>query len=203
MSMNKSVKPIKLSINSYTDVYRRIAMSEAYRAVWSGEKTASMTFEAYADTVARVIFDDIERGQWGGTYYMDGRAVRGQYDDTLYSVGGAYPTGITLEKDEVTNYVDVLAAIELLREVIVDLQSDSDELIAIGFWIDSEDNDLVWFDASNVVAGLDNAMELARKRGEKAIYHFYTDSEIRVDYPVSAGKGYGKGWENYNRGRHQ
>ena len=173
--MAKHVGCINVGMNDWIEAYRNVAVALSNR----GRKTASMRYLAYADTVARALFDDIQRGEWGGTYYMDGRAVR-QSDPSLYAVGGAYPTGITMELSEIDSYVDVLAAMELLREVVVELQSDSDEPIAIGFWIDSADDGLCWFDVSNIVSGEEEALSLARKRGELAIYHFSSGDEVRV-----------------------
>ena len=132
--------------------------------------------EAYADTVARVLFDDIIRGQWGGSYYMDGRVVN-QSDPELYSVGGARE-GITLSTNEIKSEDDVKAAIELMREQVVECQSDSDDEVCIGFWIDG---DTCYFDVSNVVRGFKEASRLANHRGELAIYHFATGEEVRAD----------------------
>lgn len=169
----KRASELQVGLNDWIEAYRKVAM------YFDGQRSASMEYLAFADTVARVVFDDIARGEWGGTYYMDGRSVN-VGDPDLYAVGGAYPTGITFEKSEVDSYVDVLAAMELLREVVAELQTDSDEPVGIGFWIDSADDGMCWFDVSNIVSGEDEALALARKRGELAVYNFSSGEEVRV-----------------------
>ena len=154
--------------------------------------------EAYADTLARVVFDDIARGFTGGTYYMDGRPVDVN-DPNLYSVGGAYKA-VVLRDDEINSEGDVKAAVELLREAISYLESTSDAKVRLGFW--QEDNGDWWFDASNIVEGFDEAIGLAKFRGEIAIYSFAEDtSYVVADYARRAmskaersrqGKGYAK-----------
>lgn len=193
----KTIAELQVGINDWIRAYRRVALYFSD----SAPKTAAMERMAYAETIARALFDDIQRGEWGGTYYMDGRAVR-ENDPDIYGVGGAYPTGITFDKDELDSYIDVMAAIELLREVIVRLQSDSDEPVAIGFWIDSSDDGLCWFDVSNIVRDEDAALSLARKRGEIAIYHFATGEEIRVASKSPSGvNDHGASYARYMRGR--
>ena len=155
--------------------------------------------EAFAETLARAIYDDIRRGEWGGTYYMDGRALNPSSGD-FYAVGGAMDNSeIVLSMDEVKSEGDVKAAIELLREVIANLQADSEgfDEIGIGFWVDGDD---CYFDASNIVDGRESAMQLARHRGELAIYSFSLGDDIRV--AKRGGKcSYGSRWVAYNMDR--
>ena len=132
--------------------------------------------EAFAETLCRVVFDDIARGNTGGSYYMDGRPVNID-DPDLYFVGGAYD-GIVLDEREITDEGEVQAAVELLREAISYLESSSDDPICFGFWIDSGD---CYFDVSNVVSGEAEAVALGKFRGELAIYHPATGSDIDVN----------------------
>ena len=130
---------------------------------------------AFAETLTRVVFDDIARGNTGGSYYMDGRPVN-IFDPDLYFVGGAYD-GIVLTESEVRDEGDVKAAVELLRSAISYLESSSDDPICFGFWIDGGD---CYFDVSNVVYGEAEAVALGKFRGELAIYHPATGSDIDV-----------------------
>ena len=169
------IRELDVHINDWTEAYRVIA-----NAFKIGEKHSAFELLAFAETVAQAMYADIELGkESGGTYYLDGRKVRNGID-AVYCVGGAYPTGIILDKREMNNFIDVLAAIQLLREVIVQLQSDSDEPVGLGFWIDSDNPDECWIDASNLVTDREEAIALARKRGEKAIWDTYAQDEIMI-----------------------
>ena len=155
--------------------------------------------EAFAETLARVLFDDIARGEWGGSYYMDGRPVN-QNDPELYSVGGAME-GITMAKSELKSEDDVKAAVELMREQIMLYQSDSNDPICLGFWVDSA-SDICYFDVSNVVSGFREASQLANARGELAIYHFSTGEEVRADAYTIGSKATSlrmKNWAKFKR----
>ena len=137
--------------------------------------------EAFADTLVRVLFDDIQRRQSGGTYFLDGRCVqRGDRDPEgrcYYAVGGAMDNSeIRIDESEFKSEEDVRAAVELLREVIVVLQEDSDDPVGIGFWFGSAG--LCCFDASNIVVGEQSAIALGQHRNEEAIYNLTDDEEI-------------------------
>ena len=149
---------------------------------------------AFAETLARTIFDDIARGEWGGTFYMDGRALNPAEGD-FYAVGGALDNSeLKLDEYEIKDEGDVKAAIELLREAIVQLQSDSDDPVGIGFWFD---NGYWYFDVSNIIDGKESAMQLARHRGELAIYSFSTNESIRCA-TIGHGRINGCAWASYN-----
>ena len=196
--MRRNAKFLEVGMNDYIRAYRKIACSKAYERVWAG-KTARV-FEAYADTIAQTIAADIMRGEWGGTYYMDGRPLNTD-DPELYAVGGAvHKTEIPLDAGEAEVYTEVLAACELLREVIVDLQSDGMGDVYIGFWRTDErgDDPVYCFDVSNAIRGEEQAKALGRERGEDAIYHFATDTEIRCARRSAGSKqNYGKGWVDF------
>lgn len=154
---------------------------------------------AFADMLARVVFDDIERGNIGGTYYTDGRILDVRSDPRdLYAVGGGMPNSeIKLSKSKISSEEDVKAAIELLREAIVTLQADSDDPVGIGFW---EYNGDYYFDVSNVVDGLVSAEQLARHRGEIGIYSFREEHDVIVEKTRSS-KFNQEAWVAYNRRR--
>ena len=137
--------------------------------------------EAFSDTLVRALFDDIKRGAGGGTYYLDGRSVRkGDRDSkgyNYYAVGGAMDNSeIRIDASEFKSEEDVRAAIELLREVIVTLQEDSDDPVGIGFWFDGAG--LCCFDASNIVVGERSPIALGQHRNEETIYDLTDDKEI-------------------------
>ncbi len=192
---------LDVGINDYLEAYRRVAK-------WGlSGKTADMKFEAYAETIIRVIADDIARGEWGGTYYMDGRPLNSSNPE-LYAVGGAsVDTEIPLDEGEVVIEADVAAAIQLLRDVIVELQSAGVDDVYIGFWKTDERGDMAvyCFDVSNAVEGFENAKSLGLERGEDAIYHFATDTDIRIARRSCGNSQHlGKGWCDWNdhiRGR--
>ena len=172
-------------------------------------RRARMDRQAYADTVARVIYDAIMSGDDGGSYWTDGRKVNAESDkrardgEGMWSVGGAHE-GIVLDASEVRDEGDVQAAAELIRECIVDLQATSDDPVCIGFWRDTATN-LYWFDVSNVVFYYEEAMGLARDRGEIAIYDLAHNDEIRVSKRAKRyerSKFCGPQYDRYMRTRH-
>ena len=113
---------------------------------------------------------------------MDGREipVGTTMAKDLFSVGGAHE-GLVLEEGEILDEGDVKAAVELLREAIVQLQSDSDDPVCVGWWLDTASG-LYYFDVSNVVKGESEAMALGRARREIAIFDLENTEEIRIDY---------------------
>lgn len=157
----------------------------------------SARHEAYAnvDAVAHALYDDIARGNSGGSYYMDGRIVP-SCDDKLYSVGGQ-SDGVKLKRTETFSEEDVHVAIELLRDAIVGLQADNDDPLCIGYWFEGDD---CCFDVSNMVTGQTNAVDLARERGEFAIYHFSDSTVIPTasfDPKPGAYDKTGAGWAKF------
>lgn len=174
------IRELHVGVNDWIDAYRAICAAFSTKMPYAPQRSADFKFIAFAETVAQAMYADIMLGkESGGTYYMDGRKVRNGVDH-VYCVGGAYPTGIVLDKSEMESYVDVLAAIQLLREVIVQLQSDSDEPVGLGFWIDEYNPDECWIDASNLVDDRDEAISLMLSRGEKAIWDVYSQTEVRA-----------------------
>ena len=200
--MRRLARTVEAGMGDYLRAYRKAAEYRARKRIGRGVTTSSMMFEAYADTIARVIADDIARGEWGGTYLMDGRPLNTD-DPSLYGVGGAVcETEIPLDEGESAVYTEVLAACELLREVISDLQSTSDDLVTIGFW-KSEERGVYCFYVSNVIRGYYEALALGRERGEEAIYHYATDTEIRCAMRSCGGRQrLGAGWIRWNDRRH-
>ena len=158
------IREVNVGINDWLDAYKSIAV--AYEL---GKKSAAFERIAFAETVAQAMFADIQL-------------------DEVYCVGGAYPTGIVLDKREMESYVDVLAAIQLLREVIVQLQSDSDEPVGLGFWIDEDNPNECWIDASNLLTDKEAAIKLMKQRGELAIWDTYNQMEIRASVRVLSEK---------------
>lgn len=158
---------------------------------------------AYADTVAQAMFADMMLGDYGGSYYVDGRKVPNNVPD-LYGVGGAM-TGIDESSGEIRSVVDVQAACELMRDGIVSLQDTSDDPVCIGFWRDADQNGLTYFDVSNVIKGKEQANALAVARHEIAFYDFYNDCEVRCVYAGCGTAGYkraAKGYADFMRRRH-
>lgn len=137
--------------------------------------------EAYADTVARAIYDDMMLGKdTGGSFRMDGHKILPyEHPEGIFLVGGAYE-GLVMEFSESKSYEDVHAAMELLREAVVGLQEDSDDPVVIGYWLDSMDDNRVYFDVSNMLLDESEAIALARSRGELAIYDMANGRDVRV-----------------------
>lgn len=87
---------------------------------------------AFADALMENIFEDIERGEPGGSYYLDGqRATRG------YAVGG-YEGGFrraeefAVSADDIEDPQDLRAVVELMDEEARRLMSDGE--VVVGFW---------------------------------------------------------------------
>lgn len=137
--------------------------------------------EPFADAVARAIYDDMTLGTGaGGSFLMDGyKVLPCEYPEDIYLVGGAHE-GLAMELSEVKTCEDVRVAIELLREAIVGLQSDSDVLVVVGYWIDAMRDNLAYFDVSNMLLDERKAISLARARGGLVIYDMAGERDIRV-----------------------
>lgn len=175
-SAERSGKIAGASLSKWIDAYRRVATSfvEAHKA--------GRHMFAFAETLARAVFDDLmvvkETGYAndpGGSYYMDGRSVIVDQPD-IWCVGGGYKGGIPLPIEEVDNEGDVMAAVQLLREEISYMQATTDDEIVFGWWVS---DGLCYFDVTNLVEGKDVALQLGRERGEDSIYEPYTDTTLK------------------------
>ena len=158
---------------------------------------------AYADTVVRMIIDDLRRGTGGGTYLMDGRSVRP--GDGYYAVGGAVDrTEISVPEKNLLLYPEtVQAATELLRDVVMDLEAQNlGGEIGIGFWV--EDGE-VFFDVSNLIQGRENAIEVAKERGELAIWDFANNENIYTAKRAGVVRGSDshRKWNEYRKARNE
>ena len=123
---------------------------------------------ASGETIGYAMLGDIGKGDTGDSYTMDGRwAVFGS---GWYTVGGA-TEGIVLKKEELQDR-HVLAAAQLLREVA------TDDMV-MGFWFNGT---LCFFDNSNIVFGLDEAMAMANERKEQAIWDCGEKKDVDTVY---------------------
>lgn len=102
------------------------------REVAAMRRSASSRKTAFADALMENIFEDIERGEPGGSYYLDGqRATRG------YAVGG-YEGGFrraeefAVSADDIEDPQDLRAVVELMDEEARRLMSDGE--VVVGFW---------------------------------------------------------------------
>ena len=102
-------------------------------AITAMRRSASAKKVAFSDALMESIFEDIERGEPGGSYYLDGqRAVRG------YVVGG-YEGGFrraeefAVSRDDIEDEQDLRAVVELMDEEARRLMSGGD--VVVGFWV--------------------------------------------------------------------
>lgn len=140
-------------------------------------KSASTSKTAFADMLMDNIFEDIEAGEPGGSYYLDGtRATRG------YAVGG-YEGGfrraeeLAVSKGDIEDPEDLRAAIELMDEEARRLMAEGD--VVIGYWLN--DRGQVVFDVSNIFSDEQEAIEVGLSRFEEEIWSLSDDSGINLN----------------------
>lgn len=146
-------------------------------AITAMRRSASAKKVAFSDALMESIFEDIERGEPGGSYYLDGqRAVRG------YVVGG-YEGGfrraeeLAVSRDDIEDEQDLRAVVELMDEEARRLMSGGD--VVVGFWVN--DRGQVVFDVSNVFSDEQEAIEVGVSRFEEAIYDLGSGREIDLN----------------------
>jgi len=104
----------------------------------------------------------------GSTHGMSGRNFIGSQN---YAIGGVVPSGIikgsVLDKEKMRKFMNK-------NQVYFNLQNDT---YAIGTWYNEED-DNIWLDVSQVVSDREEALAIARARGEIAIFDLDNIEEI-------------------------
>lgn len=147
------------------------------REVAAMRRSASSRKTAFADALMENIFEDIERGEPGGSYYLDGqRATRG------YAVGG-YEWGFRLAKefavsaDDIEDPQDLRAVVELMDEKARRLMPDGE--VVVGFW--KNDRGQIVFDVSNIFSDEQEAVEVGFSRFEEEIWDFSNGTGINLD----------------------
>lgn len=178
----------------------------AERAAWAGayepteqdwsialQRVAAQRREAFADTLARVVFDEIERGETDGSYMMDGRKVAVPSATELYMVGGA-GQGIVIPSHMLGDERRMHAGIEMLREKVAELEGSSDDRLFLGTWLGPEG---LYLDISN---GIDSYAKMvatmAARPGELAVFdamNVVCIDRDELDYTLSAYEGYASG----------
>lgn len=140
-------------------------------------RSASSRKTAFADALMESIFEDIERGEPGGSYYLDGqRAVRG------YVVGG-YEGGFrraeefAVSRDDIEDEQDLRAVVELMDEEARRLMSDGE--VVVGFW--KNDRGQIVFDVSNIFSDEQEAVEVGLSRFEEEIWDFSNGTGINLN----------------------
>lgn len=140
-------------------------------------KSASTSKTAFADMLMDNIFEDIERGEPGGSYYLDGqRATRG------YAVGG-YEGGFrraeefAVSADDIEDPQDLRAVVELMDEEARRLMSDGE--VVVGFW--KNDRGQIVFDVSNIFSDEQEAVEVGLSRFEEEIWDFSNGTGINLN----------------------
>ena len=125
------------------------------------------------------IYEDMEAGNRGGTYYLDGTRVTARGRD-IYAVGGGVEIPeIALKYSELESEENVRAVLGYLSEWIVRLQEMCDCPVCIGYWINRE---RCYFDVSDIVEGRERAEALALSRREVAYFGFLEGREHRTDF---------------------
>ena len=139
-------------------------------------RSASSRKTAFADALMENIFEDIERGEPGGSYYLDGqRATRG------YAVGG-YEGGFrraeefAVSADDIEDPQDLRAVVELMDEEARRLMSDGE---VVGFW--KNDRGQIVFDVSNIFSDEQEAVEVGLSRFEEEIWDFSNGTGINLN----------------------
>ena len=147
------------------------------REVAAMRRSASSRKTAFADALMENIFEDIERGEPGGSYYLDGqRATRG------YAVGG-YEWGFRLAKefavsaDDIEDPQDLRAVVELTDEEARRLMSDGE--VVVGFR--KNDRGQIVFDVSNIFSDEQEAVEVGFSRFEEEIWDFSNGTGINLN----------------------
>lgn len=157
---------------------RRVeAGASVVREVAAMRRSASSRKTAFADALMENIFEDIERGEPGGSYYLDGqRATRG------YAVGG-YEGGFrraeefAVSADDIEDPQDLRAVVELMDEEARRLMSDGE--VVVGFW--KNDRGQIVFDASNIFSDEQEAAEVGLSRFEEEIWDFSNGTGINLN----------------------
>lgn len=146
-------------------------------AITAMRRSASAKKVAFSDALMESIFEDIERGEPGGSYYLDGqRAVRG------YAVGG-YEGGFrraeefAVSADDIEDPQDLRAVVELMDEEARRLMSDGE--VVVGFW--KNDRGQIVFDASNIFSDEQEAVEVGLSRFEEEIWDFSNGTGINLN----------------------
>lgn len=147
------------------------------REVAAMRRSASSRKTAFADALMENIFEDIERGEPGGSYYLDGqRATRG------YAVGG-YEGGFrraeefAVSADDIEDPQDLRAVVELMDEEARRLMSDGE--VVVGFW--KNDRGQIVFDVSNIFSDEQEAVEVGLSRFEEEIWDFSNGTGINLN----------------------
>lgn len=147
------------------------------REVAAMRRSASSRKTAFADALMGNIFEDIERGEPGGSYYLDGqRATRG------YAVGG-YEGGFrraeefAVSADDIEDPQDLRAVVELMDEEARRLMSDGE--VVVGFW--KNDRGQIVFDVSNIFSDEQEAVEVGLSRFEEEIWDFSNGTGIDLN----------------------
>ena len=147
------------------------------REVAAMRRSASSRKTAFADALMESIFEDIERGEPGGSYYLDGqRATRG------YAVGG-YEGGFrraeefAVSADDIEDPQDLRAVVELMDEEARRLMSDGE--VVVGFW--KNDRGQIVFDVSNIFSDEQEAVEVGLSRFEEEIWDFSNGTGINLN----------------------
>lgn len=140
-------------------------------------KRASTSKTAFSETLMDNVFEDIEAGNAGGTYYLDGiRATRG------YVVGG-YEGGFrraeefAVSREDIEDPEDLRAVVELMDEEARRLMAEGE--VVVGFWVN--DRGHVVFDVSNIYQDEDEAIEVGLSRFEEAIFDLNGGDEIDLN----------------------
>lgn len=166
------------------------------------QRVAAQRRVSYADTLARVIFDDIERGETDGSYMMDGRAFRVPTSYPWYFVGGAGPC-VMIPDWMVDQEKYVKATVEMLRDKIAELEGMSNDQIFLGTWLDGG---RVYFDVSNGIGEYRSAVAtMATRQSELAMFDAMNmDSIYRedMDFSTQTYAGYhSKAYAEWNRSK--
>ena len=160
-------------VEAGASVVREVGMS----AITAMRRSASAKKVAFSDALMESIFEDIERGEPGGSYYLDGqRAVRG------YVVGG-YEGGFrraeefAVSRDDIEDEQDLRAVVELMDEEARRLMSDGE--VVVGFW--KNDRGQIVFDVSNIFSDEQEAVEVGLSRFEEEIWDFSNGTGINLN----------------------
>lgn len=160
--------------------------------------------EAYADTLMRVVFDEIQRGETDGSYSMDGRKFPVPSATEAYFVGGAGPC-LLVPPNVWQNEYYFKSAIEVLRSKISELESISNDPLYLGTWESGGD---IYLDISNCIASYrDMAATMAARPLEQEAFDAMNIECIKradINYQKAANDGYkSQEWQGYQQRRHE
>jgi len=110
--------------------------------------------------------ETLENG--GSTYNLKDGNMAGK---ELFSVSENKEKEVVLKLEKFDEY-SVIQFIETNYEIL------SNPDYSLGSWISG---DLVYLDISRTVTGIENALDIARRNNQEAIYNLYNLEEIRVD----------------------